>query len=117
MSSQEESFFETESEKSRSEDETIEVEAVVWETENNIQDDSLEPYADEPLADQWLQNSRREQAERDQLEELRRAGKESWKRRSCGWLVSFLDSSAGYCFERSTATKELYIFYIALESV
>ena len=117
MSSQEESFFETESEKSRSEDETIEVEAVVWETENNIQDDSLEPYADEPLADQWLQNCRREQAERDQLEELRRAGKESWKRRSCGWLVSFLDSSAGYCFERSTATKEQYIFYIALESV
>ena len=117
MSSQEESFFETESEKSRSEDETIEVEAVVWETENNIQDDWLEPYADEPLADQWLQNSRCEQAERDQLEELRRAGKESWKRRSCGWLVSFLDSSAGYCFERSAATKELYIFYIALESV
>ena len=117
MSSQEESCFETESEKSRSEDETIEVEAVVWETENNIQDDWLEPYADEPLADQWLQNSRCEQAERDQLEELRRAGKESWKRRSCGWLVSFLDSSAGYCFERSAATKELYIFYIALESV
>ena len=29
MSSQEESFFETENEKSRSEDETIEVEAVV----------------------------------------------------------------------------------------
>ena len=29
MSSQEESFFETESEKSRSQDETIEVEAVV----------------------------------------------------------------------------------------
>ena len=117
MSSQEESCFETESEKSRSEDETIEVEAVVWETENNIQDDWLEPYADEPLADQWLQNSGCEQAERDQLEELRRAGKESWKRRSCGWLVSFLDSSAGYCFERSAATKELYIFYIALESV
>ena len=55
MSSQEERFFETESEKSRSEDETIEVEAVVWETENNIQDDSLEPHADEPLADQLLQ--------------------------------------------------------------
>ena len=116
-SSQEESFFETESEKSRSEDETIEVEANVWETENNIQDDSLETYADEPLADQWLQNCQLEQAKRDQLEELTRAGKVSWKRRSCGWLVSFLDSSAGYCFERSTATKELYIFYIALEPV
>ena len=110
-------FFEAGSEKSRSEDEIIEVEAVVWETENNIQDHSLEPYADEPLADEWLQNCLREQAERDQLEELRRAGKESWKRRSCGWLVRFLDSSAGYCFERSTATKELFIFYIALESV
>ena len=78
MSSQEESFFETESEKSRSEDETIEVEVVVGETENNIQDDSLEPYPDKPLADdQWLQNCRREQAKRDQLEELRRAGKAS----------------------------------------
>ena len=51
MSSQEERFFETESEKSRNEDETIEVDAIVWETENNIQDDSLEPYSDEPLAD------------------------------------------------------------------
>ena len=78
MSSQEESFFETESEKSRSEDETIEVEVVVGETENNIQDDSLEPYPDKPLADdQWLQNCPREQAKRDQLEELRRAGKAS----------------------------------------
>ena len=55
MSSQEESFFEAESEKSRSEDETVEVEVVVGETENNIQDDSLEPYPDKPLADdQWL---------------------------------------------------------------
>ena len=78
MSSQEESFFEAESEKSRSEDETIEVEVVVGETENNIQDDSLEPYPDKPLADdQWLQNCRHELAKRDQLEELRRAGKVS----------------------------------------
>ena len=83
----------------------------------NRQPTSGPPHSDPPLADQWPQNCRREHAERDQLEELRRAGKESWKRRSCGCLVSFLDSSAGYCFERSTATKDLCIFFIALESV
>lgn len=70
MATSEESSKESESDiKSLSEDETFEVEDMVF--ESNIPEgvDSMEPYADEPFADdEWIKNYRREKEEKAKLE-------------------------------------------------